>query len=562
MALGLSIRGKIIGAFAAVLLLVATLGALSLSRASSTNEVVRDMVENYVGSLRYLEAMRTDVMFIRLGTSGLLRLREDAAAAAKMEARTDTYAAAYRDAADKYVPTITGAQEQANYDKIKSAYAEFSDMVVTIKRLAQAGKGEEAEQLIQTSFQPVASRLDSAIDEDYQFNSDGAAQAAAHAQESYDSGRMFVIVLLTAVFLSAAGAGFLLIRSIASPIRSMTSAMTRLATNDTLAEIPARDRGDEVGRMAQAVEVFKQSMIESERLRAEQEAIKMRAAADRKAEAKRLADSFESKVGAAVRQLTSGAAELTTTSRSLNESASLSSSQASVVAAAAEEASKSVQSVSAAAEELTAAIGEIARQVSDSSKMTAQAVNDAKRTDAIVRALADGAQKIGDVVGLITSIAGQTNLLALNATIEAARAGDAGKGFAVVASEVKNLATQTARATDEIAVQIQQIQGATKEAVEAIGGITGTIERISEVATAIASAVEEQGSATAEIARNVQHTAQATGEVTQNMSGVGRAARDTGAAAEKVLKVATDVSTQSDIVTAEVNRFVADVRAA
>jgi methyl-accepting chemotaxis protein len=195
-----------------------------------------------------------------------------------------------------------------------------------------------------------------------------------------------------------------------------------------------------------------------------------------------------------------------------------------------------MQTVAAAAEQLSASIAEISRQVAQSAKISGKAVDDAQRTDTIVRALAEGAQKIGDVVGLITSIAGQTNLLALNATIEAARAGDAGKGFAVVASEVKNLASQTAKATEEIGTQISQIQAATKDAVDAIGSITRTIEGISAIATTIASAVEEQGSATSEIARSVHQTAHAAQDVTVNITGVNRAAGETGEAAPKACR--------------------------
>jgi len=221
-----------------------------------------------------------------------------------------------------------------------------------------------------------------------------------------------------------------------------------------------------------------------------------------------------------------------------------------------------VQTVASAAEQLTASISEISRQVLQSSRITERAVADARRTDTVVRALSDGAQKIGDVVGLITSIAGQTNLLALNATIEAARAGDAGRGFAVVASEVKNLAQQTAKATDEIGAQIGQIQTATGEAVEAIRAITGVIEEVSTIATAIASAVEQQGAATAEIARNVQQTAVSAHEVTSNIAGVSQAANDTGAAAAQVLSAAEGLSRQAATLTDEVNEFAAGIRAA
>jgi methyl-accepting chemotaxis protein len=194
--------------------------------------------------------------------------------------------------------------------------------------------------------------------------------------------------------------------------------------------------------------------------------------------------------------------------------------------------------------------------------VTGEAVSDAQRTDLIVRALADGAQKIGDVVGLITNIAAQTNLLALNATIEAARAGDAGKGFAVVASEVKSLARQTGKATEEIGAQIAHMQAATKEAVDAIRGITGTIEEVSAISTSIASAVEEQGAATSEIARNVAQTAEAAQQVTLNISGVNRAAGETGAAATQVLSAAGELSQQSERLAVEVRNFVAGVRAA
>jgi methyl-accepting chemotaxis protein len=255
-------------------------------------------------------------------------------------------------------------------------------------------------------------------------------------------------------------------------------------------------------------------------------------------------------------------AQAAAAARSMTSTAGQTNSQAAVVARAAQEASSGVQTVAAAAEQLSASIGEISSQVAESARMSGQAVADARRTDGIVRALAEGAQRIGAVVELITSIAGQTNLLALNATIEAARAGDAGKGFAVVAAEVKGLATQTARATEEIAGQISQIQAATREAVEAIRVISGTIETISGIATSIASAVEQQGAATAEIARNVQLAAASTQQVTTTISGVSEAARSTGAAADQVLGAAGDLSRQAERLNGEVGSFVAGVRAA
>ena len=286
------------------------------------------------------------------------------------------------------------------------------------------------------------------------------------------------------------------------------------------------------------------------------------AAAAQKAAMNRTADAFEAKVGTLVSMLSSGATELQATAQSMSATATQTDQQATTVAAAAEEASAGVQTVAAAAEELSASIHEISRQVAQSAQITGKAVEDARRTDTIVRALAEGAQKIGDVVRLITGIAAQTNLLALNATIEAARAGDAGKGFAVVANEVKSLAAQTARATEEIGAQITHIQGATGEAVQAIKAISATIEEVNGIASNIAAAVEEQGAATAEIARNVQQTAASAQQVTATITGVSQAANDTGGAAEQVFGAASGLSKQAEQITSEVNDFVADVRAA
>ncbi|MGC8553673.1 MAG: methyl-accepting chemotaxis protein [Phycisphaerae bacterium] len=275
-----------------------------------------------------------------------------------------------------------------------------------------------------------------------------------------------------------------------------------------------------------------------------------------------MADAFEAKVGTLVSRLSSAATELQATAQSMSGTATKTNQQATTVAAATEEASAAVQAVAASSEELASSINEIGRQVAHSTKITEKAVAEARRTDITVRALADGAQKIGDVVNLINNIAGQTNLLALNATIEAARAGDAGKGFAVVASEVKSLATQTAKATEEIAAQIKQIQSATGEAVEAIKTIGTTINEVNGIASNIAAAVEEQGVATTEITRNIQQTATSTQEVTSVISDVSRAANDTGAAAEQVLSAANGLSQQTEQLTSEVNQFVASVRVA
>jgi methyl-accepting chemotaxis protein len=274
----------------------------------------------------------------------------------------------------------------------------------------------------------------------------------------------------------------------------------------------------------------------------------------------RHADDFERDVSSMVGVISSAATELQATAQSMATTAEETTQQASAVATAAEQASENVQTVAAATEELTASIQEISRQVSQSTHIAGSAVEEAQRTNIMVQGLAEAAGKIGQVVKLINDIASQTNLLALNATIEAARAGDAGKGFAVVAGEVKNLANQTAKATDEISAQIAAVQAATKDAVGAIQGIGNTISKISEIASAIAAAVEEQGAATQEIARNVQQAAMGTGAVTSNIGSVTHAAGETGHAAHEVLSAAGELSRQSERLSSQVDHFLTDVR--
>ena len=370
-----------------------------------------------------------------------------------------------------------------------------------------------------------------------------------------------LVAAAVAVLLIVPLLGLLIHGLVARPIVRMTDAMKQLADGNTEVAVPEQHRHDEIGQMASAVQVFKTNMLKAEKLVAEQateHVEKDRRAGHRES----LVVSFETKVTRLVGTLSSAAAGLQATAQSMSGIAGQTTQRIGVVVAVAEEASTGVATAASAGEELSLSINEISRQVHKSATVAQQAVDEAMRTDAVVQALAGGAQKIGEIVGLIRSIAGQTNLLALNATIEAARAGDAGKGFAVVASEVKGLANQTARATEDIGAQISQMQVATKEAVEAIQGITRIISEISGIATTIASAVEEQGTATAEIARNVQQTAVGIQNVTTNIEGVNQAAVETGAAATQVLGAASELSDQAGQLSGEVQTFVTGLRAA
>ncbi len=371
--------------------------------------------------------------------------------------------------------------------------------------------------------------------------------------------------------LGAMGAGvialmallsWLIARDILGALDRQKTRMQHIASGSIDQVVEETERGDEIGRMAETLEMLRQTALTARTLEAEQIATKQQGENEKREALIALADRFDASVGRLVGMMASGSTELETTAQSMTGTAERTNQQATVVSTAAAEASARVQTVATAAEELSTSISEISRQVAQSAKITDRAVENARRTDTIVRALADGAQQIEHVAELISSIAGQTNLLALNATIEAARAGEAGRGFAVVASEVKSLASQTAEATKEIGTRIAQIQGATKEAVEAIQGITATIEEVSAIATTIGSAIEEQGAATAEIARNVTQTAQATQEVTANIGGVSAAAHETGGAAGLVLSAASNLSKQAEQLSGEVNVFLAGVRAA
>ncbi|MBY0382116.1 MAG: cache domain-containing protein [Xanthobacteraceae bacterium] len=370
-------------------------------------------------------------------------------------------------------------------------------------------------------------------------------------------GMLFGVTLLLVV-----GMSFWMGRTIVSPINAMTGAMRKIASGDIATAIPAQDRRDEVGVMAQSVQVFKDSMIEANRLRGEQDVLKASSEADRQRLMFKMADDFEAGVSSSLDMLSSAAGQMRTTSEGMSSTAQQTSAQANTVAAAAEQASANVQTVAAATEELSSSISEISRQVGKSTTIAGQAVQQAQLTNVTIQGLSEAARKIGDVVSLISDIASQTNLLALNATIEAARAGEAGKGFAVVASEVKSLASQTAKATEEIASQIGSMQGATSEAVEAIQVINSTINAMNEIATAIASAVEEQGAATAEIARNVQEAAQGTSKMSSNIFGVNQAADKTGIAANEVLVSAEQLSLQTATLRNNVDGFLDRIRAA
>ena len=388
--------------------------------------------------------------------------------------------------------------------------------------------------------------------------------ATAHAAEQTAKHRLAVILdlFVALVALALAAVGFVVSsRRVLQPVSQLTNAMSVLAKGDVSINIPAAARGDEIGAMARAVQVFKDNAIERQRLETERLA-EVEAKQQRVKAVETLIASFDAQIKGVLTAVSSASNALKGTASAMTAAATAGEATATTVATASEQASANVRTVAAAAQELSSSISEIGRQVSQSSTIAGRAVTDAERTNGLVQGLAEAAQKIGAVTNLINEIASHTNLLALNATIEAARAGDAGKGFAVVASEVKTLANQTARATEEIGSHIVAMQKATGETVAAIQGIGGTIGEINEIATAIAAAVEEQGAATQEIARNVQQAAAGTEEVSGNIAGVTKATGEAGTAAQQVLRAVGELSQQAETLRTQVDQFLSAVKAA
>ncbi len=462
-----------------------------------------------------------------------------------------------------YQDRLTSPRDRAIYERFTAAWNAYQNVQLQVVELMIAGDKAGALALILdpatgTQNDAAVASLTEAI---ASARAQTEANVAATARDA--TAAKFTAMVATIGGLAVAVAAMLFaLFGIARPIERMTGAMGRLAEGDEAVPVPHTGRRDEIGAMAAAVQVFKDNLIRTRSLERETALAREGAEAQRRRAVHAMAESFEAAVGGVLARVSDAALGLRADAEAMTSTATHTAERSATVAGAAQEAAVHVGTVAAAAEELGASVQEIGRQVDGSADLARGAVVQAGETAGLVQELSAAAGRIGDVVRLITDIAGQTNLLALNATIEAARAGEAGRGFAVVASEVKQLAAQTARATEEIAGQVGRIQGATGQTVEAIDGIAARIREIDGVATSIAAAVEQQGAATREIARNVAEAASGTGAVTGTIDAVARAADDTGSAATRMLVSAASLSEQSAELRREIDTFLATVRAA
>ncbi|SFM22296.1 methyl-accepting chemotaxis protein [Bradyrhizobium sp. NFR13] len=559
----LSIRAKITIVLSFLLLAMTGLGLIAVRKMQAINANAVDIQTSWLPSVRFLGDLRSGTITYR----NVIRqhmLSETLEEKLANEKTLETVVASNTAIRAKYEKLITSPEERALYEewsKLWDTYKKGTQDVMDLSRKSAGKMPQEANALNTKTVNPIGLKADEILNKDIELNLRGSDAAGADALANYDAAFMIVVAILVVSALLGIGIGIYLVRDVSSGIASIVKPMQALGQGDLTAIVPHQGMKTEIGTMGDALQIFKQALIDK---RAADEA----AAADAEAKIERgrrvdnITREFEAMIGEIVETVSSASTELEASASTLTATAERSQELTTTVAAASEEASTNVQSVASATEEMASSVNEISRQVQESASIANQAVDQARLTNDRVSALASAAARIGDVVELINNIAGQTNLLALNATIEAARAGEAGRGFAVVASEVKALAEQTAKATGEISTQISGIQAATQESVGAIKEIGDTIGRMSEIASTIASAVEEQGAATQEISRNVQQAAQGTMQVSSNITDVQRGASETGSASTQVLSAAQSLSSDSTRLKVEVSKFLNAVRAA
>jgi methyl-accepting chemotaxis protein len=554
-----SISAKLFAIVAFLSLMTAAIGGFAFLQMGAINAATRDIQTHWLPSVRWIGEMRTQSARFRAVLRDHLSVTE--AERADVDSNLKARKVDFEAAARSYRQLISSSTERELVDKLEQHWQDVLAASDEVQTHAVKGDLAAAKQINTEKVVPVGRAMDKTLAGLVDFNDKGAETAGQSADATYWRAIYLMSVILICALVFGIGAAAFVSHHIRLGISSILMPMGRLVDGELSVEIPHQDGTTEVGRIATALQAFKEALVAkkvSDETANADKAVNL-------ARAQRISSvtvDFEAMIGELVGSLASSSTELEASATTLSSTADHAQELATKVAGASEEASTNVQSVASATEELSSSINEISRQVQDSARMAMAAVDEAGKTNDRVEQLAKAAARIGDVIELINAIARQTNLLALNATIEAARAGESGRGFAVVASEVKMLAEQTAKATSEIGQQIIDIQSATQESVRAIKEISRTIEKLSEISSSIASAVEEQGAATQEISRNVQQAAQGTHQVSSHITDVQRGASETGIASSQVLSAAKSVAGESVRLKSQVENFLSAVRAA
>ena len=556
----LSIRSKLIGVLSLFIAGMVGLGLFDLHSVRTIHGLMGEVQQNWMPGVRWATALKTEAGEVRAAVfEHILAANESGmdAAEKKFAAALESVAAAGREVEQR----LSSADEKRLFEEFAGNWQRYQAALKEILGYSRQYAKDAAGLYYNDKADPFIDNALAAADGVVALKTAGADAANLLADGAVRGAIQSVGTIVVLTLFLAAFAAFGLIRSIGSGIASVVAPMRALAAGDLAVEIPHRGRSSEVGLIADAVQVFKEALAQKRRLD-EGVAEEGEAKARRARRLKEITQGFETSVGALSEALSASSDEMETTARSLAETAEETNRQALDVSAFADQTSLNVQTVAGATDELAASIREITRQITESSRTASAAVVNVKHTDEIIQSLAVAAQRIGNVVALISGVASQTNLLAVNATIEAARAGDAGKGFAVVAAEVKALANQTTAATNEIAAQVDHIQAATAGAVAAIREVDQIISGMNGTSVAVAAAMEEQGVATQEIARNVQHAALGTRQVSGSMQTVKGAAGEAGDAAHRVLEAARGLARHSSDLKRELEAFVVDMKAA
>src|SRR3984957_6413897 len=556
----LSIRTKIVIVVSILLAAVTAMGTVALREISAINSNLTEGQAKWLQSAITIGEMQAAILRYQTSVRDHL-LADDPGTEAQIEKTLQILEQKIKDNFAAYETLKTPADERGIYDefrKVWESYAAAGAEVLAASRNQDFATGRE---LFTNKFLKIGQQNDDLLNRERELNRRGAEAAVKKGNDLYSFALTFIVGGLALVTLLSLAIAVFLVRDVSRGIASITQPMRALSHGDLAADIPSGNHDTEIGQMALTLQLFKEALV-TKKISDDATAAEANAKIARSVRVDGITREFESIIGELIGSLSSSSTELDAAANTLTTTADSTGKISSEAAAASQEVSSNVQSVAKTAEEITSSVQAIGHKVQEASRIACEAVKQAENTDGKIAQLSQSASRIGDVIKLITDVAEQTNLLALNATIEAARAGVAGRGFAVVASEVKALAAQTAKATDEIAAQIAGMQNATNESVLAIREIGTTINLISEISSTISAAVEQQGAATQEIARHVQHAAKRSGVVASSIADVSRGARETGSASSQVLSSARTISTESDRLRTEVERFLTTVRAA